>query len=92
MGDPNFVPGSVKAATLSQKIQAGLAPGAEVLVNDTQGDAYHFEVVVVSNDFAGLSLLQRHQRVYQLLQEEFRQAIHALTLKTYTQAEWEALT
>jgi stress-induced morphogen len=90
MGDPNFVPGAMKAGTISQKIESGFSK-AEVLVNDPNGDGYHFEVVVVSDDFKALSRIQRHQKVYGLLQEEFKQAIHALTLKTYTQEEWENL-
>jgi len=90
MGDPNFVPGALQAGDVSKKIEEGLA-GSEVLVKDTNGDGYQFEVVVVSDAFEGLARIRRHQTVYDLLQEEFQKAIHALTLKTYTRKEWDEL-
>ncbi|MGQ9427552.1 BolA family protein [Gilvimarinus sp. F26214L] len=49
----------------------------------------HFKVVVVSPEFAGKRLVQRHQRVYQLLQEELAGPVHALALHTYAPDEWQ---
>lgn len=54
------------------------------------GDGQHFEAVVVSDEFSGKSRVQRHQRVYQTLGDRMREEIHALSIKTYTQEEWEA--
>jgi len=85
MGDPNFKPGQITAQTLRDKIIAGFSTGAEVHIDDRNGDAYHFDVVVISDDFKGLSRIQQHQKVYSLLQADFKDKLHALTLKTETQ-------
>lgn len=47
----------------------------------------HFSVTVVSDAFAGKSLVQRHQLVYKLLKSELEERVHALSLKTKTPAE-----
>ncbi|OAD65630.1 hypothetical protein PHYBLDRAFT_120045, partial [Phycomyces blakesleeanus NRRL 1555(-)] len=49
----------------------------------------HFRVTVVSEEFAGKSMMQRHRMIYKLLGEEFGQGLHALSLKTKTMAELE---
>lgn len=48
----------------------------------------HFKVVLVSNHFNGLRLLQRHQAVNQVLASAFEEGLHALALHTYTPDEW----
>lgn len=48
----------------------------------------HYRVVIVSEKFTGSTLLKRHRMVYDVLREGWREAIHALTLKTYTPQEW----
>lgn len=55
--------------------------------NVPPGSESHFKVVLVSPDFAGLSLVKRHQRVNSILSDELKQ-IHALALHTYTEDEW----
>lgn len=53
------------------------------------GDGRHFEATVVSAAFAGKAMLKQHRMVYDALGDRFRtQAVHALTLKTYTPEEW----
>eukprot|EP00271_Cylindrocystis_brebissonii_P011956 TRINITY_DN29990_c0_g1_i1.p1 TRINITY_DN29990_c0_g1~~TRINITY_DN29990_c0_g1_i1.p1 ORF type:complete len:435 (-),score=66.08 TRINITY_DN29990_c0_g1_i1:288-1592(-) len=47
----------------------------------------HFNVKVVTPAFAGLSTIKRHRMVYALLQEEFDQGLHALSLVTKTPEE-----
>ncbi|XP_031551540.1 protein BOLA2-like [Actinia tenebrosa] len=47
-----------------------------------------FMVVVVSEKFAGKSLLERHRLVNSCLEEEIKQ-IHAFSQKTYTPEQWE---
>lgn len=52
------------------------------------GDGSKFEARVVSDDFEGLSTLKRHKMVYAVLDEHIKSgAIHALTIKAYTQSE-----
>ena len=68
-------------------IQAGL-PDAEVSVD---GDGHHFEAVIVTDDFAGKSLIERHQMVYGALGDKMKAEIHALSMKTLTPEERRAL-
>jgi acid stress-induced BolA-like protein IbaG/YrbA len=67
-------------------------PDAEVQVQDLTGGGDHYQVVVVSSLFEGKGLVQRHQLVYRTLQQAMSsEAIHALTMKTYTPQDWQAL-
>jgi BolA protein len=59
--------------------------------NVPPGSESHFKVVLVSGDFAGMSLLARHRRVHQLLAEELKR-IHALSVHAYTADEWRERT
>jgi acid stress-induced BolA-like protein IbaG/YrbA len=53
------------------------------------GDGRHFEAIVVSAAFVGKATLKQHRMVYDALGDRFQtQAVHALTLKTYTPEEW----
>lgn len=63
-------------------------PNARVKV---VGDGEHFEAIIVSADFAGKTRVKQHQMVYGALQAEMAsEAIHALSLKTYTPEAWQA--
>ena len=71
-----------RAEDIQHLIEAGL-PGATVRVSGDDG--HHFEALIVSADFAGKSLVQQHQLVYQALGQNMRDAvIHALALRTLT--------
>ncbi|MEM4658643.1 MAG: BolA/IbaG family iron-sulfur metabolism protein [Candidatus Methanosuratincola sp.] len=63
-------------------------PGAEASVS---GDGHHFEAIVVSSEFEGKGLLERHRLVFDALREQMREKIHALSLKTYTPEEKKRL-
>lgn len=50
----------------------------------------HFKVYIASNEFEGLSHIQRHRKVKSLLKEEgIMDKIHALSMTTRTEAELE---
>ncbi|GJP62181.1 hypothetical protein CLOP_g19271 [Closterium sp. NIES-67] len=51
----------------------------------------HFNVRVVSAEFEGVPTIRRHRLIYGLLEEEFKQGLHALSLVTRTPAEEERL-
>ena len=51
-------------------------------------DGVHFEAIVVSPAFAGLSRVRRHQMVYAALGDRMREEIHALSMQTLTPEEW----
>ncbi|MFO7704601.1 MAG: BolA family protein, partial [Halopseudomonas sp.] len=53
------------------------------------GSESHFKAVIVSQQFAGLNAVKRHQAVYRSL-GDLMSRIHALALHTYTPAEWLA--
>lgn len=72
-----------------ESIQQGIAAGMATSHLTVVGDGQHFEAVVVSEEFAGKSRVQRHQRVYQTLGDRMREEIHALSMKTFTPQEWE---
>jgi acid stress-induced BolA-like protein IbaG/YrbA len=55
---------------------------------EVQGDGAHFEAVIVSPEFAGLTRVARHQRVYRALGDRMREEIHALSMRTYSPEEW----
>lgn len=48
----------------------------------------HFKVIVVSDQFKGLSKVKRQQLVYSHLQPLFDQGLHALSQSTFTSEEW----
>ena len=47
----------------------------------------HYDVTIVSSQFAGKSLLQRHRLVYDALGEAMRKDIHALSIHALTPDE-----
>ncbi len=67
-------------------IQTGL-PECEIKVS---GDGNHFEAVVIGEIFDGMSLVKKQQKVYATLGDKITSGeVHALTIKTYTAAEYE---
>lgn len=76
----------MRAEDIAQLIEQSL-PGAKAIVSGDDG--VHFEAVVLSEDFAGKSLVQQHRLVYAALGGRMeREEIHALSLKTYTPDTW----
>lgn len=73
--------------SLQALIQEAL-PDAMVIV---EGDGQHFQAIIVSEQFAQQSRVQRQQVVYKALGDSFQSgALHALNMKTYTPQEWQA--
>lgn len=50
----------------------------------------HYRVFVVSAEFAGRSLLERHRMVNEALQPMIGAEIHAISIKTLTPEQWKA--
>lgn len=48
----------------------------------------HFRATIVSARFEGANTLARQRLVYEVLAEEMRGDIHALSMKTLTPSEW----
>ena len=49
----------------------------------------HFILQVVSERFAGISLLDRNRMVFHILKDEMKGEIHALAIKAMTPDEWK---
>lgn len=78
----------MQSEDIEQLIEDGLA-GAEVRVS---GDGRHFDAIVISDAFSGKSMLEQHRMVYAALGDRFdTDAVHALSIKTYTRKDWENL-
>jgi len=84
-----------KQQLIESIVREKLAPDYVELVNESHmhsvppGSESHFKLVLVTEQFAGLRAVARHQKVYAALGEVMQQ-IHALALHTYTPAEWQA--
>ena len=74
----------VEASSIERSIRAGV----DCTHVEVRGDGAHFEAVIVSPQFAGLSRVRRHQLVYAALGDRMREEIHALSMRTLTPQEW----
>ncbi len=73
----------VTADSIKTSIEAGIA----CVAVEVAGDGHHFEAVIVSDAFRGLSRLARHRLVYTALGDRMRAEIHALSMTTVTPDE-----
>jgi len=76
----------ITAEQIEARIREGLRE-AEVTTNEFSGGSDHWEVKVITPEFAGKPPLKRHRMVYALFEEELKGPIHALTLTTLTPEE-----
>lgn len=77
------------------EIKATLSKGLPISVVETQdltGGGDHWQVIIVSPAFEGKGLVEQHRMVNEVLKEPLAdQRIHALSLKTYSPAQWDKL-
>ncbi len=66
---------------LKQRIEAAI-PGATADVTDLTGGGDHFRATVVAPEFASMSRIEQHRRVYAVFGAEIGGPIHALSLVT----------
>ncbi len=74
----------------SNEIKTMIENGMSNSVVNVDGDGTHFEALIVSTEFEGKSLIERHKLVYGVLGDAMKERIHALSLKTYTPEQWES--
>ena len=73
-----------------QQIEDWLRAGLECEYLSVAGDGRHFEAVIVSTIFTGLTRVQRQQRVNAVLREHFEsEVLHALSMQCLTPEEWQ---
>lgn len=71
------------------EIKTMIENGMSYSLVNVEGDGTHFDAVIVSNEFEGKSLIERHKLVYSVLGDAMKERIHALSLKTFTPEQWE---
>lgn len=88
------------ADRIRRKVTEGLAPVRLELVDQSHqhaghagaaaagpGGETHFDLVVVSSAFAGLSRVARQRRVHELVADELAERVHALSIRALTPEE-----
>ena len=76
----------VEASSIEDSIRKGI----ECVHLEVHGDGAHFEAVIVSPRFSGLTRVRQHQLVYAALGDRMREEIHALSMQTLTPEQWAA--
>ena len=71
-----------------ESIQRSVESGLPCEHVEVTGDGQHFDAIVVSEAFAGLSRVKQHQLVYAALGDRIREEIHALSMQTLTPQQW----
>ena len=75
----------------AQELQHIIATGLVCEHITLEGDGRHWYATIVSAEFEGKRAIQRHQRVYATLGTKMKtDEVHALSMKTFTPAEWAA--
>lgn len=72
---------AMDASEIERLIKQGI-PDADVEITDLRGDGDHYAAMVVSASFEGLPRVRQHQMVYEALQGNMGEALHALALQT----------
>lgn len=77
----------METTAVEQLIRTGM-PDAEVAVT---GDGSHFDAVVVSPAFEGLTPIKKQRLVMDTVKEQIASGeLHALSIKTFTPEQWAA--
>jgi BolA protein len=93
----NAAPGPV-AKRIREKLERALAPQSLEVIDEShlhaghagsrQGGESHFRVKMVSESFAGKSLLERHRKVNEVLADELKpDGVHALAIEAHAPGE-----
>jgi acid stress-induced BolA-like protein IbaG/YrbA len=73
-----------------ESIKQSIAAGLNCHHVEVAGDGHHWEALIVSPAFEGLSRIKQHQLVYAALGDRMREEVHALSMQTLTPAQWGA--
>ncbi|XP_061175323.1 DNA-binding transcriptional regulator BolA-like [Saccostrea echinata] len=81
--------------SISKKLASKFQPQHLEVINESskhnvpKGSETHFKVIVISDMFEGVPLIQRHRLVNEVLKEELENGVHALSIMAKTHAQWE---
>ena len=73
---------------IEEKITSTL-DDSKVFIQDMTGTNDHFNLIVISDAFKDLSLIEKHRLIYKILNGMVTQEIHALQIKTLTWEQWK---
>lgn len=82
--------------SIEKKLTNAFQPHHLEVINESSnhrvppGSESHFKVVLVTHQFEGQNTLKRHRMVNQVLNEELKDHIHALSLRVFTPEQWQA--
>ena len=88
-------PGPVEKI-LREKLGSLLSPSVLEIENESpmhglpRDAEKHFRVVAVSEMFKDRSRIERHRLVHEILAEELKSQVHALSVQAFTPEEWRA--
>ena len=74
---------------IKQKLEDFFSKKDLIEVVDVNGQGNHYSVLIISNQFIDVSLINRHKIIYNIFNNEITKDIHAMQIKTYTHAEWK---
>lgn len=86
---------SNRVAMIEEKLTESFSPQQLEIIDDSHmhaghasaGGGGHFTVNIVSDAFAGKSLIERHRMVYAAMGELMQNEIHALSINAKTSSE-----
>lgn len=79
---------------IQTKISTALQPEHLDVENESRmhnvpaGAETHFKVLVVSAAFEGMGRVDRHRRINEILAQELKSGVHALSIRALSPAEW----
>ena len=74
----------------AESIERSIAAHLDCNHIEVRGDGQHWEALIVSARFDGLSKVRQHQLVYAALGDRMREEVHALSMQTLTPEQWDA--
>ena len=72
-----------------KKILENKIKNLKIFIHDMTGNNNHFNLLVISDVFKKLTLIEQHKIVYKALNGLITKEIHALQLKTITLEQWK---
>ena len=72
-----------------KKILENKIKKSKIFIHDMTGNNNHFNLLVISDTFKNLTLIEQHKIVYKALGKLITKEIHALQLKTITLEQWK---
>ena len=91
------MPAQGTATLIHEKLVAGLAPTLVTVVDESHqhighagatGGGGHYKLTIVADCFSGLPLLRRHRMIYEVLQHQLANDIHALSIQAFSPEEY----